>query len=138
MGIDSLFYLMVDRDERPDIMASLMVKTKGALSDRWLIDQGRHGIEIWTGDRLFSPHYARGRWPQIRDTITLLQSAYPGVEIRYGSDVDDGPDDAHLVTAEWLAKMDAHWEAVKNNTGPYRDVPPVDNATNPGDADAAL
>ena len=112
MGIDSLFYVMADPDEHPEVMAGLMAYTKGGPgSGRWFVDQHEDHVEIWSGDRYYGPAYPRGDWPQIRDVITTLQGAYPGLEIRYGNDSDDGPEMARTVTTEWLAEMDQLWEA---------------------------
>ena len=114
MGIDGLIYLMVVKDDHPDVGASL---TRANLtgdapgSPGWLIYEEPDCIEIWTGDRYYGDGYYMGQWPQIRETITWLQATYPGIEIRYGD--DGGYADvatAPSVTPEWLAERDAIWE----------------------------
>jgi hypothetical protein len=115
MSIDGVIYLMTDAPGLAAIMASPLIKdaTAGGPEDsRWLVYQEPTCIEIWTGDRYYGPGYYRGQWPQIRETIQLLQATYPGIEIRYGRDTEDGPDDrAAIVTTEWIAERDAQWGA---------------------------
>jgi hypothetical protein len=63
-------------------------------------------IEWRTLTRFYGLHYERGHWPAIHNAIRVMQGAFPGMVVHYGS---DSFDEAPEVTDDFLAELWDHW-----------------------------
>ena len=117
MGLDVNLY--VEADPNPEALdaAESFFVARSYIGDAWGDDKHilvrndaewlpRPRVEVRTLQRFYGEHYERGNWPEIYGAIRVLQAAFPGCTVFYGSDLTD---DGEECTDERLAEIWAHF-----------------------------
>jgi hypothetical protein len=117
MGLDVNLYAEADPTPEDLARAEEFFTARSELGDPWGDDKRvlvasmedwfqYPRVEVQTLDRYYGEGYERGNWPRIYGGIRVLQAAFPGCRVFYGS---DSTDDGQECTDEMLARVWEHF-----------------------------
>jgi hypothetical protein len=116
MGLDVRLYAKGDITDEHMAEANAYLKERCIIADDWretgwVIERDETEndepiVELSTMQRYYGIGYERGPWPSIYGAIRLMQTAFPGCPIYYGS---DSGGDGLEVDEEFLDGMWAHF-----------------------------
>ena len=121
MGIDLNLYVVADPTDEQLAVAETFIRRAAPIAEpHWnngvalerTTWNGEPAIELYSLSRLFDPHYPRGWWPGIFQSVKAMEAAFPGCVVHYGDDCHD-PDYGHAAVADeqFIEECWAAWNA---------------------------
>lgn len=110
MGIYVEAYVVVTLTEAEFAEAQERCEIPLAQIEVWHDEPVKPAVAWASDDRLYDIGYERGPWSKIREALIELRETFPGLTVHYHGDSWGGP---HPMTAERMAKIDAHHQGIE-------------------------